>query len=249
MHDEWDDATPVWEPGATGEVPVSRRYRDPYYSRENGLAEARHVFLGGNRLPERWRDGAGRFTIGELGFGTGLNVVAALDAWERVAMPGAFLDIVSFEIAPLAKDRMARALAAFPEIAPLAARFLDALSGETLEADLGTAHLRVVRGDARRTVPRWAGHANAWFLDGFAPSRNPEMWEPDLLTAVAAHTCAGGTVATYSAAGAVRRALKAAGYEVFKRRGYGRKREMCAGIRRPAPGSLSAGEKGALRFR
>jgi len=94
--------------------------------------------------------------------------------------------------------------------------------------DLGIT-LSVEVGDARQTVPAWEGRADAWFLDGFAPARNPELWEEALMQAVAARTAPGGTCATYSAAGAVRRALDAAGFAVERRPGFGRKRHMTAG--------------------
>ncbi len=207
-----------------GGVPVSRRFDDPFYSLENGLAETWHVFLDGNGLPGRFRDG---FAIGELGFGTGLNFVAAACAWSEAGAPGR-LAFTSFEAFPLSPEDAHAALAAFPEAGPFAPMVETVLGGaETAEAD-GIA-LQLVRGDARETVPRWQGRADAWFLDGFAPTRNPELWEPELLRAVAAHTAAGGTCATYSAAGGVRRALAGAGFEVKRQAGYGRKRHMTTG--------------------
>ena len=96
----------------------------------------------------------------------------------------------------------------------------------------GGVALTVIVGDARQTVPSWSGRADAWFLDGFAPARNPELWEPALLEAVAGHTAPGGTLATYTAAGAVRRALEAAGFSITRVPGYGRKRHMTTGVLR-----------------
>ncbi|MCL5777417.1 tRNA (5-methylaminomethyl-2-thiouridine)(34)-methyltransferase MnmD [Limibaculum sp. FT325] len=224
----------LWEPGPRGEVPVSRRHGDPFYARTDGFAEARHVFLDGNRLPGRWHGGLRSFRIAELGFGTGLNVLAAWHLWRERAAPGAVLTVTSFELAPLAPADMARALAAFPELSDLAARLLAVWDGRGGVFDLGGLALEVVEGDARRTVPRWTGCADAWFLDGFAPSRNPQMWEPALLSAVAARMAPGATLATYSAAGAVRRALAAAGLVVGKRPGFGAKREMCIAARAAA---------------
>lgn len=210
---------------------MSQRYADPYFSRHDGLAETRHVFLEGNRLSERWGPDTRRFAIAELGFGTGLNVLAAWALWrERAAVDGV-LSVTSFEVAPLAPTEMRRALAAFPELADLGARLLDVWRGAGGRFDLGGLQLEVVEGDARQTVPRWQGHVDAWFLDGFAPARNPQMWEADLLAAVAARLEPGGTVATYSAAGHVRRSLEAAGLQVRKRAGYGAKREMCVACR------------------
>jgi tRNA U34 5-methylaminomethyl-2-thiouridine-forming methyltransferase MnmC len=207
-----------------GGVPVSRRFDDPFYSLEDGLAEARHVFLGGNGLPARFRDG---FHIAELGFGTGLNFAAAAIAW-REARVGGRLHFTSFEAFPLAPADLRAALDHFPEAAPFGEMIETALNGRAGGDDLGIT-LSVVIGDARQTVPAWSGRADAWFLDGFAPARNPELWEDSLMRAVAAHTAPGGTFATYSAAGSVRRALEAAGFEVERRSGYGRKRHMTAG--------------------
>mgnify|MGYP006288431567 CR=1 FL=1 len=209
-----------------GGVPVSRRFDDPFYSLEDGLAEARHVFLGGNDLPARFRPG---FHIAELGFGTGLNLVAAALAWSGAGIAGP-LRFTSFEAFPLAGMDARAALAAFPEAAPLADAIAAALDGDGRVETPGLS-LRIVEGDARRTVPAWDGAADAWFLDGFAPARNPDLWEPALLAAVARRTRRGGTCATYSAAGAVRAALDAAGFTVARAPGYGRKRHMVRGVR------------------
>ena len=214
-----------------GGVPVSTRFDDPYFSLENGLAETRHTFLAGNDLPARFRDG---FHIAELGFGTGLNALATLQGWIAAGAPGR-LHFTSFEAFPMAPDAMAQALAAFPELAPLAVPLLDAWGNSAREIDLGHGmHLEVIAGDARQTLPAWNGRADAWFLDGFSPARNPELWGADLMRAVAGHTAPGGTAATYTAAGHVRRALADAGFTVERRPGYGRKRHMTA-ARMPAP--------------
>lgn len=201
-------------------VPVSARFDDPYFSLQDGLAESAHVFLAGNGLPDRFAPG---FHVAELGFGTGLNMLAAWEAWEAAGIAGP-LRFTSFEAFPMDRDDMARALAAFPALAPRTDRFLAAWRGG--DCDLGSLQLRVIEGDARRTLPGWQGAADAWFLDGFAPARNPQLWEEDLMAEVARHTVPGGTVATYTAAGFVRRGLQAAGFEVERAPGYGRKRHM-----------------------
>jgi tRNA U34 5-methylaminomethyl-2-thiouridine-forming methyltransferase MnmC len=121
---------------------------------------------------------------------------------------------------------MARALSAFPDLCDRARALLDAWRPEGGPFDLGAMRLEVVTGDARETLPGWEGRADAWFLDGFSPARNPELWQPDLMADVARHTAPGGTAATYSAAGPVRRALEEAGFEVTRAPGYGRKRHM-----------------------
>jgi tRNA U34 5-methylaminomethyl-2-thiouridine-forming methyltransferase MnmC len=212
------------ETGAGLRVPVSRAFDDPFYSLDNGLAETRHVFLAGNGLPERFRPG---FHIAELGFGTGLNLVAAALEWEQAGTPGP-LTFTSFEAFPLSGTDARAALAAFPEAAPLTDAIATALETDGRIETQGLS-ARIVLGDARRTVPAWDGRADAWFLDGFAPARNPELWEPALLRAVADHTLPGGTCSTYSAAGHVRAALAEAGFAVTRAPGFGRKRHMTKG--------------------
>lgn len=206
-----------WEDG----VPVSAVFNDPYYARSDGLAEARHVFLGGNDLATRFSAADG-FHIAELGFGTGLNCLAAWAMWRAHGSHGD-LRFTSFERFPLTATERDRALARWPELAPLADMMR---AGETPGLDL-----QLIEGDVRETLPRWDGPADAWFLDGFAPARNPEMWGADLMQAVFARTAPGGTFATYSAAGHVRRALEAAGFRVTRQPGFGAKREMLAGVR------------------
>jgi tRNA U34 5-methylaminomethyl-2-thiouridine-forming methyltransferase MnmC len=201
-------------------VPVSARFDDPYFSLQGGLAETRHVFLAGNDLPARFAPG---FHIAELGFGTGLNLLTAWAAWETAGQTGP-LRFTSFEAFPMGAADMARALAAFPALAPWAMRLLEGWHGGT--CDLGTLYLAVIEGDARQTLPGWDGVADAWFLDGFAPARNPELWQPSLMAEVARHTVPGGTAATYTAAGFVRRGLQAAGFAVTRAPGFGRKRHM-----------------------
>ena len=201
-----------------GAVPVSARFDDPYYSLEDGPAETAHVFLGGNDLPGRFAPG---FHIAELGFGTGLNFLVALAAWRAAEVAGR-LRFTSFEAYPVAAGDRARALAPFSGL-PVEALADFGGGGEMAGPDFD---LTVIPGDARRTLPAWAGRADAWFLDGFAPARNPELWEPGLMRAVAGATAPGGTAATYSAAGHVRRALAEAGFAVERVPGFGRKRHM-----------------------
>lgn len=203
-----------------GEVPLSTRFDDPYFSLESGLEETRHVFLRGNGLPERAVPG---FHIAELGFGTGLNLLATL---EVLGARGP-IRYTSFEAFPMAHADMARALAVFPmpETAPL----LDAWGQGARRFILGRVEVEVIIGDARDTLPVWEGRADAWYLDGFSPAKNPELWSEDLMAEVGRHTAPGGTFATYTAAGHVRRALEAAGFNVQRSPGYGRKRHMSIG--------------------
>lgn len=218
---EQGEAALDWREGG---VPVSVRFDDPYFSLGDGLAETQHVFLAGNGLPARLGPG---FSIAELGFGTGLNMLATLIAAEGCAGPVRY---TSFEAFPLEAAQIARALEAFPEAAAVAGPFLAAWEAGVRRFDLGPLRVEVIVGDARETLPAWAGAADAWFLDGFAPAKNPELWSDEMMTQVAGHTLPGGTFATYTAAGHVRRALAAAGFAVERRAGYGRKRHMTMGV-------------------
>ena len=204
--------------------PRSTRFDDPYFSAAGGLAEARHVFLAGNNLPKRFRPG---FHIAELGFGTGLTALAAWQAWQEADCAGP-LRFTSFEAFPLGRADMARAAAHWPELAELAAPFLAQWPPKGV-LTLPGLRLEVIYGDARTTLPQWQGLADAWFLDGFSPAKNPELWSPDLLAEVGRHTAKGGSFATYTAAGHVRRALAAAGFTVARIKGFGRKRHMSTG--------------------
>lgn len=206
-------------------IPVSDRFNDLYFSRNNGLAETRHVFLGGNDLPRRFRSG---YHIAELGFGTGLNFLATWFEWEKNAIDGK-LRYTSFEAFPMRRDDMANALSLFPELASQAADLLKNWEPEGGVFELGSVQLTVVIGDARQTVPAWNECADAWYLDGFAPSRNPELWGLNLIEAVFDRTRSGGSCATYSSAGHVRRNLNSAGFRIHRRSGYGRKRHMITG--------------------
>jgi len=205
-----------------GLTPVSTRFDDPYYSLDNGLAEARHVFLDGNGLPDRFRPG---FHIAELGFGTGLNLLAAWHLWRDTQQAGR-LHFTSFEAFPLTGPEMIRAQAAFPEVAELAAYLAPHWHEGATKITLPDLQVTILTGDARTALPAWTGRADAWFLDGFSPAKNPELWGDDLLAEVAHHMAPGATAATYTAAGHVRRALEAAGLTVTRTPGYGRKRHM-----------------------
>lgn len=203
-----------------GGVPVSTRFDDPYFSLDDGLAETRHVFLEGNGLPERFCEG---FHIAELGFGTGLNLLTAWKAWEKAGMTTP-LRFTSFEAYPLSADEMAKALAVWPELVKYSAR----LEG-VRDLQTPTLDLRVVVGDARQSLKDWDGAADAWFLDGFSPAKNPELWSPEIMAEVGRHTKPQGSFATYTAAGHVRRGLEAAGFTVTRPAGFGHKRHMSTG--------------------
>ena len=203
-------------------VPFSIQFDDPYYSEDNGLAETQHVFLSGNGLPNRFLP---EFQIAELGFGTGLNLLVALAAWRKSGITGV-LHFTSFEAFPLTPEQMIKAHEAFPELKKLAIELASHWGNTVTLPDL---KFDLILGDARDTLPAWPQKADAWFLDGFSPSKNPELWEPTLMTDVAHHTKAGGSCATYTAAGFVRRGLQKAGFAITRTPGFGRKRHMTQG--------------------
>lgn len=212
----------TWQDGI---IPISDRFDDPYFSRQDGLSETRHVFLGGNDLPARLRPS---FHIAELGFGTGLNLLATL----MVCPPETPIRYTSFEAYPLTAPDIARALAVFPDALAVAEPFLMAWAQGLTRFDVGPIEVQIILGDARETVRTWQVQADAWFLDGFSPAKNPELWSADLMADVARHTAPGGTFATYTAAGHVRRALTEASFDVVRSAGFGRKRHMTTGLLR-----------------
>ncbi len=210
-------------------APRSTRYGDIYFSPEDGLAESRAVFLEGCGLPDAW-NGRRAFTVGELGFGSGLNICALLDLWARTRPPGARLHVFSIEAHPLSAADAARALSAFPEVEAQAASLLRRWPPSTpgfhrIDLPEHDAVLDLAVGPVDWALAEWSGAADAWFLDGFSPALNPAMWSEPVMAAVAARSRPGARAATFTVAGHVRRALQAAGFEVEKRPGHGRKRE------------------------
>ncbi|MGQ2992171.1 FAD-dependent 5-carboxymethylaminomethyl-2-thiouridine(34) oxidoreductase MnmC [Brevundimonas sp.] len=223
--------------------PRSSRFGDVYFSRDDGLAETRAVFLDGCGLPDAW-GGRRRFTVAELGLGTGLNVLALLGLWRRTRPEGGRLHVFSVEGFPMQASEARRALSAWPELADLADLMLDRWPDWTPGfhridlPELG-AVLDVAIGDAAWALDQWQGRADAWFLDGFSPALNPEMWSEAVLDGVAARSAPGARLATFTVAGAVRRGLAERGFGVEKRPGHGRKRERLearfAGTPAPEP--------------
>ncbi|WP_417684843.1 tRNA (5-methylaminomethyl-2-thiouridine)(34)-methyltransferase MnmD [Roseibium sp.] len=216
-------------------VPRAPAFGDTYFSRAGGLAETRHVFLAGNGLPERWQAGDD-FIIAELGFGTGLNFLTTLHAMQQMPQPPK-LTFLSFELFPMTAEQLSRALGAFPELETQAEALLRAWSPEPgwnrwcvqdVDLVIGVGDARTLLADAGRQLPAGKG-VDAWFLDGFSPSKNPELWGEELLVEVYRSTANGGTLATYTAAGWVRRNLSGAGFNIEKRKGFAGKREMVVG--------------------
>jgi len=220
-----------WQDGQ----PVSLQYGDVYFSRASGIEETRYVFLQQNRLRERWQDFAeGTFTIAETGFGTGLNFLCAWQLWKKSAPSLARLHFVSTEKYPLSPEDLARALAIWPELADLAALLLKQYRRITpgwqrMSFDNGLVTLTLLVGDARETLPELRASVNAWFLDGFAPAKNPDMWQQELLQQIARLAAPGCTVTTFTSVGSVRRGLAAVGFRMERIAGHGSKRHMLRG--------------------
>ncbi len=228
----------VWRDRGT---PASARFGDVYFSSENGLAEARHTFLDGNGLPGAW---AGRdcFVIGETGFGTGLNFLATWKDWRETARPGAILHYLAVEGYPLSRERMRDCLAPWSELAPLAAELAEAYPPlhdgfHRIWLDGNRVVLTLLIGEAGEVLREAEAGVDAWFLDGFAPARNPAMWSPEVFGEIARLSAPGTTLATFTVAGTVRQGLQDAGFEIAKRPGFGRKREMLTGRFKGAPTS------------
>lgn len=218
------------------DVPVSTRFDDTYFSKQGGRDEVRHVFLDGNGLPGRWLDRSG-FAIAELGFGTGLSFLETARSWRQSAPRAALLDFVSFERFPVTTDVISKTLSQWPELCPICDELCAVLEqGEGWNRMMlgDTIRLSLAVGDANEMIRDWSGRADAWYLDGFSPGKNPELWNAALMADVAARTVEGGTFATFTAAGWVRRNLEHAGFSVRKSPGFGRKRDMVSGKLRSA---------------
>ncbi len=225
--------------------PLSSAFNDIYFNQADPEAESRHVFINGNDLPARWH-GQRRFCIAECGFGSGLNALLSWDLWRRTRHSGQQLDYIGLEKHPFSVDQLQRALRPFTALQPLAQRLIEAwpmpICGHhlILSVPQDGFNLHLMFGDATACLQQAVMCVDAWYLDGFAPRRNPQMWSDALFTEMARLSTAQATVATFTAAAAVQRGLMATGFTVHKQPGYGRKREMITArySGQPAPLSL-----------
>jgi tRNA 5-methylaminomethyl-2-thiouridine biosynthesis bifunctional protein len=216
--------------------PLSRQFADVYFSNENGLAETRYVFLANNQLAERFAalTAEQHLVIGETGFGTGLNFLCAWQLFEQHAVAGARLHFVSVEKYPLSQADLQRALALWPELAPyseqLLAQYVALHPGfQRLVFAQGRIVLTLLIGDALELLGQLDGQVDAWFLDGFAPAKNPDMWTPELFAALARLSTASTTLGTFTSTGYVRRRLNEAGFKMKRVPGLGKKWEVLKG--------------------
>ena len=224
-------ARPSWAEG----TPIADDYGDSYFSAGQGLAESMFVFIEPNSLAERFaRLGTDSlFVIGETGFGTGLNCLLAARSFREHAPRGAHLHLISTELHPLSPADLDRALSQWPQLGALAAQLLveypPPVPGCHRLRLADNIELTLMLGDAHTMLKHCSARMDAWFLDGFAPIRNEAMWQPALLETVAGLSQPGATLGTFTAAGRVRRGLSAAGFEVQRLSGFGRKRHRLAG--------------------
>ena len=214
-------------------TPYSQAYGDVYHSAGGGLGQARHVFLQGNGLPGRWR-GRRAFTILETGFGFGLSFLATWRAWREDPARCARLHFVSIEKHPFEGADLAFLLDKIPQVkdesTQLLARWPMLVPGmQRIEFERRQVVLTLFFGDIAQGLPQLALAADAIYLDGFAPTKNPQMWAPALLRHLGRLAAPGATLATWSVAASVRAALEQAGFAVEKSKGFGLKKEMLLG--------------------
>ena len=227
----------IWGKNGT---PVSKYFDDVYFSNVSGMAETHHVFLKGNSLEQRFSalEPSSCFVITETGFGTGLNFLCTWHLFNQTAPHDCQLHYISTEKYPLSTEEIEQALAVFPAlkeyIAELCQHYPQSRAtprATPIELNLakGRIKLTLLIGDVLDTLPTLTEKTDAWFLDGFAPSKNPDMWQHSLFTAMAEHSKQNTTYATFTAASVVRRGLHHCGFSVIKSPGYGKKRDMLHG--------------------
>jgi tRNA 5-methylaminomethyl-2-thiouridine biosynthesis bifunctional protein len=220
-------------------TPAAEDFGDIYFSADGGLDEARAVFLTGCGLPQRWID-RDVFTIAELGFGSGLNFLATLQAWRASGARGR-LHYVSVEGFPFDRDDLHRALSQFPELSDLAASLIEQWPGPVRgihRRHFGNVTLTLIHDAVTPALTSQTFRADAWFLDGFSPAKNADMWSPKIMAEVARLSAPGGRVATFTVAGHVRRGLSDAGFSVSREPGFGSKRQRLEAVmpgKPPAP--------------
>ncbi|WP_371919130.1 bifunctional tRNA (5-methylaminomethyl-2-thiouridine)(34)-methyltransferase MnmD/FAD-dependent 5-carboxymethylaminomethyl-2-thiouridine(34) oxidoreductase MnmC [Pseudomonas sp. GW460-R15] len=216
--------------------PRSRVFDDVYFSDQSGLDETRYVFIEQNRLSERFAElpAGERLVIGETGFGTGLNFLCAWQLFEQQAVAGARLHFISVEKYPLSPADMQRALTLWPDLKPFAdqllAQYVAIHQGfQRLVLDNGRVTLTLLIGDVLEQLPQLDAQIDAWFLDGFAPAKNPDMWTAELFAELARLSAPGSTISTFTSTGWVRRLLNAAGFKMRRTPGIGHKWEILRG--------------------
>ncbi len=216
------------------QIPASRRYGDIYFSPEDGLLESRHVFLTGIGDPEIWQNET-HFTLLENGFGTGLNFAMTCHEWLKTAPPDARMTYIATEKHPLTKEDIDRALSYWPELFREKQEILEKYAPATegfhqRKLFVGRIKLLLLFGESAACLKQLDATVNAFYLDGFAPSRNPDMWSVEVFSHLAQLAAPKARLTTFTAAGFVRRGLEAAGFQMQKSDGFGKKRESLQGV-------------------
>ncbi len=216
-------------------IPYSATFDDIYHTTDGGLGQIEHVFMAGNGLPQRWR-GRKSFAILEAGFGLGLSFLATWQAWRNDPLHSKQLQFISVEKYPFLPTDLARLHTSWPQFAELSRQLLAGWPALTegrhdIWLDDGKVQLTLLLGDALEQFPQISDRADAIYLDGFAPSKNPDMWSPLLFSQLARLAENDCTLATWAAAGFVRRGLTEAGFAVSRAQGFGGKRHMLSGMR------------------
>ncbi|MEQ1488890.1 MAG: tRNA (5-methylaminomethyl-2-thiouridine)(34)-methyltransferase MnmD [Methylotenera sp.] len=215
--------------------PFACDFQDVYFSTDNGLLETDYVFLLGNDLAKRWLDAdLQTFNIAETGFGTGLNFLCASKLWLEIAPQNAVLHFISVEKYPLSLQDITSALYLWPQLnsvsEPFLAQYKSLISDvQSISLFENKVQLSLLIGDATECYSQMNEKIDAWFLDGFAPAKNPDMWQQALYQQMARLSKPTTTFSTFTSAGDVRRGLISAGFKVSKRAGFGKKREMLTG--------------------
>lgn len=218
------------------ELPYSIDFNDVYFNTDNGLAETEHVFIAHNQLQQRFSNTSlTDFTIIETGFGTGLNFLVVSALWLKLSPKNASLHYIGIEKMPLSLTDLTRAQTLWPQFTTVS----QALIAQYLTLRSGANHFSIAAGriqldlqvdDITLALPKLSTLADAWLLDGFAPAKNAAMWSNEVFAQMARLSKTGTTFATFTSASSVRRELQAAGFEVAKHKGFGKKREMLSGI-------------------
>lgn len=209
-------------------TPRSKIYDDIYFSSDDGLAESQTVFIDGIGAPKVW-EAENQFTICELGFGTGLNFLNTVKLWLETTSEDQKLNYVATEKHALDKEDI-RKIIYWEELQLVQNVFLEQYPSSTIKLFKDRVSLKLLFGDSLEMLKQEKDKVDAWYLDGFAPNRNPEMWSPELFAEIARLSNHDTVLATFTAAGFVRRGLSEAGFQMSKRAGFGRKREMLKGI-------------------
>ncbi|WED44361.1 bifunctional tRNA (5-methylaminomethyl-2-thiouridine)(34)-methyltransferase MnmD/FAD-dependent 5-carboxymethylaminomethyl-2-thiouridine(34) oxidoreductase MnmC [Legionella cardiaca] len=248
-----ETASLFWRDG----LPFSSKFDDIYFSTAGGLQETEHVFIAGNHLIDRWQTLKNNtFIIAETGFGSGLNFLLTWALWLKHAPSSAQLHFISCEKFPLTKEDLVRCLNLWPQLQKQAEALLEDYPILTpgfhqLAFDEGRINLTLMLGDAEACFNELlicgdavieqqlrTNHVDAWFLDGFAPSKNEAMWSKTLFQAIGLLSKPGTTLATFSAASVVKTNLQEAGFCVNKVKGFGRKRDMITAEFEKIPATL-----------